>query len=103
MFCDVEVDDSPSIMGENDEYKQHPKCRGRDNEEINRHEIPDVLVENVFQVGDGGLSRWGRNFSTVDFATLIPSFESSATILGEPQVGLAFHIRRIRPISSRGI
>jgi len=52
---------------------------------------------NVRRVGDGGLSRRGRYFSTVDLATSIPSFASSATILGEPHVGLAFHIR---PMSS---
>jgi hypothetical protein len=35
-------------------------------------------------------------FSTVDFATTIPILSSSPTILGDPQCGFAFDIRRIR-------
>ncbi|MGB5494448.1 MAG: hypothetical protein WBM97_08210 [Sedimenticolaceae bacterium] len=36
-------------------------------------------------------------------ATSIPSFANSATILGEPHVGLAFHIRPMSSLSSREI
>jgi len=34
-------------------------------------------------------------FSTVDFATTIPIFSTSPTILGDPQCGFAFDIFRI--------
>jgi hypothetical protein len=44
---------------------------------------------NVRHVAEGGLRRRGWYVSTVDFATWIPSLRSSATIRGEPQVGLA--------------
>lgn len=47
------------------------------------------FFKKVFQVGDGGFRGRTRYFSTVDFATSIPSFRSSPTIRGEPQVGLA--------------
>ncbi len=58
---------------------------------------------NVVHVGEGGRSRRGWYFSTVDLATAIPSFRSSATIRGEPQVGLACHIRLMRFRNSRDI
>ena len=49
------------------------------------------------------MSRQGWAFSTVDLATLIPSFRSSATIRGGPQVRLASHIPRMSFLSSRAL
>ena len=43
--------------------------------------------------GEDGLLDVGLYCSTVDFATSIPSIFNSETIRGEPQVGLACHIR----------
>jgi len=42
---DVEVDDSPSIVSEIDEDEQHPTSLGRDDKEVDRYQIPEVLVE----------------------------------------------------------
>jgi hypothetical protein len=39
-------------------------------------------------------------FSTVDFATLMPSFPNSPTIHGAPYSGFACHIVRIRSLTS---
>src|SRR5919108_37034 len=50
------------------------------------------LVRNAFHVGEDGLRTFGRYFSTVDFATSMPSFRSSPTMRGEPQVGFDCHI-----------
>ena len=50
------------------------------------------LCRNAFHVGDGDRRGRTRYVSTVDFATSIPSFRSSPTIRGEPQVGFACHI-----------
>src|SRR5439155_4561532 len=49
----------------------------------------------LFQVGEDALRTRGRYFSTVDLATLRPSFRSSPTIRGDPHVGFACHIARI--------
>ena len=54
------------------------------------------FFRNAFHVGDGGLRARTRYFSTVDLATSIPSCRSSPTTRGEPQVGLACHISRIK-------
>ena len=53
------------------------------------------MLRNARQVSDGGLRFRTMYFSTVDFATVIPIFSSSPTILGDPQCGFAFDIRRI--------
>ena len=45
MLRNVKVDDSSPLMGENDEYEQHSKCRSRNNEKIDRHEIADMLFD----------------------------------------------------------
>src|SRR5687768_6786796 len=58
------------------------------------------LLKNAFQVGDGGLRSRGRYFSTVDLATVIPSFRSSPTMRGEPRVGLLRHMSRIKSRTS---
>jgi hypothetical protein len=46
-------------------------------------------------VGEGDFRERGRYFSTVDLATSMPSFRSSPTMRGDPQVGFACHIMRI--------
>ena len=50
------------------------------------------FFKKVFHVGDDGLRGRTRYVSTVDLATSMPSFCSSPTIRGEPQVGFACHI-----------
>ena len=54
----------------------------------------------VFPVGDGGFRRRIRYVSTVDFATVMPTFRSSPTIRGASQVGLVCHILRMRSRTS---
>jgi hypothetical protein len=50
------------------------------------------FMDEDHQVGDGGFRGRTRYGSTVDCATSMPSFRSSPTIRGEPQVELACHI-----------
>jgi len=52
------------------------------------------FLRNARQLGDGGLRFRTMYFSTVDFATTIPIFSSSPTILGDLQSGFAFDISR---------
>jgi hypothetical protein len=49
-FCrrvlgDVEVDDSSAIGREDDEYEQDPEAHGRYGEEVDRDEIPSVILQ----------------------------------------------------------
>jgi hypothetical protein len=44
MFRDVEVNNSPPVMGKHDEDEQHPKSRRRDDEKVDRYEISNMLV-----------------------------------------------------------
>jgi hypothetical protein len=55
---------------------------------------------NARHVGECGWRRAGMSFSTVDFATVMPSLRSSTRIRGDPHVGFASHIRRIRSRTS---
>ena len=52
------------------------------------------------QVGEGGFRRRIMYFMTVDLATVTPSLASSPTIRGDPQVGFALDIRRMRSRAS---
>jgi hypothetical protein len=45
VFGHVEVDDAPSMVGEHDEHKEHPHARGGHREEIEGHQVPDVVGE----------------------------------------------------------
>jgi hypothetical protein len=56
------------------------------------------VVKNAFQVGYGEPFAPIRYFSTVDFATTMPSFPGSPTMRGDPQAGFA---REIWGMSSR--
>ncbi len=44
-ICDIEVKHSSSVVGEDDESEQDAERRGRDREEVDRHEIADVIIE----------------------------------------------------------
>jgi len=93
MFRHVEVDDSPAIMRQYDENEQYFERRRWHDKEVDRDKVFQVQVENVRQVREGGFFPCGLYLSAVDFATSIPSLKSSATILGEPHLGLDRHIR----------
>ena len=43
MLGDVEVDDAPAEMGENDEDEEDAHARGGHGEEIDGDEVPDVI------------------------------------------------------------
>src|SRR2546422_2449309 len=58
------------------------------------------LVRNIRQVCDGGERRLGSSRETVRSATSMPSFRSSAWILGAPQRGFAASIFLARAVIS---
>jgi hypothetical protein len=58
------------------------------------------VLRNVFHVGEGAFRKHGLYFSTGDWATSMPSFRSSPTMRGGPQVGFACHIVRMRSRTS---
>lgn len=45
MRSGVEVDDHAAVMAEYDEAEQHPERRGRYREEINRHDVANMVVQ----------------------------------------------------------
>ena len=53
------------------------------------------FFRNAFHVGEGAFPDRTRYLSTVDFATLMPSFPSSPTMRGVPHSGLALEMVRI--------
>jgi len=53
------------------------------------------FVRNDFRVGEGAFPDRTRYLSTVDFATLMPSFPSSPTMRGVPHSRLAAETLRM--------
>jgi hypothetical protein len=92
MFPHIEVDDATSMVGQDDKDKEHFACHRWHDQEIQATKSWTWLLRKVFHVGEGGLHSRTRYFSTVDWATSMPSLRSSPTIRGEPQVGFACHI-----------
>ena len=43
MLGDIEVEDAPAVVGEHDEDEQNAQARGRNSEEIDGDEVPDVI------------------------------------------------------------
>ena len=54
-----------------------------------------MFLVSAFQVGEGGVGWRRRYFSSVDFATSMPSLRNSPRMRGEPHRGLAAEILRI--------
>jgi hypothetical protein len=48
MFCDVEVQDSPTIMTQDYQHEQDPEGRRRDREEIQGNQLPWHGSEEAF-------------------------------------------------------
>jgi len=58
-ICDIEVEHSSPVVRENDESKQGAKRCGGHREEVGRHEITDVIIEE-------SSPGWRRRFANVD-------------------------------------
>ena len=54
MLRDIEMDDAPAIVTENDENEQNPEGGGRQREEVDGHQDLDMIVEKA----PPGLGRW---------------------------------------------
>jgi hypothetical protein len=100
MLGHIEMDEAAPMMGEHDQYEEHLESDRWYDKEVDGHQISHMVFQKAFQDGEGGLVGCTRYLSTVDWATLIPSFLSSPTIRGEPHPGLALEIRRIRTLIS---
>jgi hypothetical protein len=100
MFRHVEVNNSPPVVGKHDEDEQHPKSRSPDDEKVDRYQISNMLVWECSprrrrRPGSLGLILFYCRLGNLDSKHWI-----SATIFGEPHVGLASHIRSMRFLSS---
>jgi hypothetical protein len=47
MLSDIEVEDAPPVVGEDDEDEQDAQTRGGDGEEIDGDEVPDVIGQEL--------------------------------------------------------
>ncbi len=54
MLRDIEMDDATAIVTENDEKEQNPEGGGRQREEVDGHQVLDMIVEKA----PPGLGRW---------------------------------------------
>ena len=99
----VDMEDLTAVVGEHDEDPQDPECERWNDEEVDRGELADMIVEE----GAPGLRRWRTTthqvLATVDSAISMLSLSSSPWIRGAPQVGFARHISRMSARTARGI
>ena len=100
MFRDIEMNDTATIVTEEDEDEQNPEGCSRQSKEVDGHQVLHMIIEKA----PPGLGRWlpvanhvlGHRGWEMD----IPSFTSSPCTRGAPQRGLASLIFRDR-ISAR--
>ena len=57
----VEVDDTPAMVGEHDEDKEHPQARGGHREEIEGEDVPDMVGEERARRGCAPLREQARD------------------------------------------
>jgi hypothetical protein len=104
LLGDVEVDDAPAVVSEQDEDEEDPEASGGYGEKVDRDQVADVVGEKC----PPGLRGAGRLFrmslETVRSEIAMPSFKSSPWMRGAPQRGFAAAILRIRAAisASRG-
>ncbi len=88
MFGHIKVNDSAAFVRQNNEHKQHVQPSGRYGEEVDRHEVAYVIVEE----GSPRLGRRGAPFRhesgnrtfTLASAIVFTSFRISALVRGRP-------------------
>jgi hypothetical protein len=100
MLGHVEVQNAPPMVGEHDQDEQHAPMSGWHCEEIDRDQVADMVGEELRQVCDGGVRRFGISLETVRSATSIPSFHSSPWIRGAPHSRFASAILVTRAVIS---
>ena len=98
---DVEVQYASAVVDEDKEDKEDAEGGGRDGEEVDRGEGPQMIVEEGAP-GLGGSFRGSRGIKreTVRSPMSMPSLRSSPWMRGAPQVELAVAMRRTRSRTS---
>jgi hypothetical protein len=99
----VEVNDPPAFMAENDEDVEQAKRNRGNDEEVHRGQCAGVVFQESTPSLRGGW-RWRTRrmyLATVASATSWPKRRSSAWMRGAPQVGLSRAMRRMSVWMSR--
>ena len=78
MRGDVEMNDSPSIVSQNQEYVEHLKTDRRNGEEVDRHDGPDVILKEGPPGLRGRLSPTCKVLAHARFADIDAQFEQFA-------------------------
>ena len=96
MGCDVDVNDAPAVMGQDDGAEEKPEGGRGNNEEIAGRYAAQMVLEEGAPGCDGGLlPRRVMYLATVASATSWPRSKSSERMRGAPQSGFSWDIRRI--------
>jgi hypothetical protein len=99
MFRHVEVEDAAAVVGKYDEDEEDAQLSGRNGEDVDRDEVADIGQDGSpsLRRGEG---RLGMSREMVRSAASMPSFGTSAWILGVPQRGFAAAIFLTRALRS---
>ena len=102
MLCNIEVHNPATVMCKDHQNEQHIVSHGRHHEEIDKHQIADMIVQERLPRRRWWFSGSHPVLLTVDLATSMPSLRSSPTIRDEPRLILASDIFRINALISSG-
>src|SRR5262245_21395805 len=83
------MQNTPTVMREDDEDIQHTQLYGRNREEVDRDHLANVISKERHQFCDGFPGFLGIKRDTVRSEILNPSFFSSPCTRGAPHVGFA--------------
>ena len=77
-LCTVgEVDDPSAVVAKNNQSVKKPKCRGGDDEHVERGHIAHVVAQEAAPGRGGDLGCQGMYLPTMAWLTSIPSMSSS--------------------------
>ena len=101
VWGDIEMDDSSSLVSEDDQGVEQPEPGRHDDEHVDGCCVVHVIAQKRAPGREGTLGRHGRYLPTVAWLTSMPSMSNSPWIRGAPHNGFAVLILRIRSRTSR--
>ena len=96
MRSDVDVDEAPAIMSQQQEHVEDLEPNGRHGEEVHGDQVLDAVLQKGAPVCEGGVWRRPVYLATLVSPISMPSLSNSPWIRGAPHNGFSRLKRRIK-------